>query len=326
MIKPITRRHFHAMGLSALAATGGAAPGRRAAAADAINFQANWINDPEFLGYMIAIENGYYAAEGLAVNYMPGGPDLIPEGSLLSGKADVALTSIISTVKAIAEKGAPFKIIGTQYQKSPAGVISVAGAGINGPKDLVGKTVACPPLSLSTFQATLAVNNVPTSAVRVVPYTFDPTPLVNGSVDAIVDFIVEIPFLAEQKGKKVSYFLFWDYGLPLFIDLVVVTESTLKTRRAQIVKFLRASRKGWAENDADPKKYPAKYAETWFKGNGSSLEAEIFHNTMQAPLMATPKGLFTMDDDAIARNLEALERVGLKGRRDMFDGSLLAEI
>ncbi len=326
MIKQTTRRHFNAMVLSAVATTGAAVFGRHAAAADTLNFQADWINDPEFLGYMIAIDNGYYATEGLIVNYMPGGPDLIPEGSLLSGKADIALTSIISTVKAIVDKGAPFKIIGTQYQKSPAGEISVAGAGINGPKDLVGKTVACPPLSLSTFQAMLAVNNVPSSAVRIVPYTFDPTPLVNGSVDAIIDFIVEIPFLAEQKGKKVSYFLFWDFGLPLFIDLVVVTENTLKTRRSQIVKFLRASRKGWAENNADPKKYPAKYAQTWFKGNGSSQEAEVFHNTMQVPLMASPKGLFVMDDDAIARNLEALGKVGLKGKRDMFDGSLLAEI
>jgi ABC-type nitrate/sulfonate/bicarbonate transport system substrate-binding protein len=327
MTMPTTRRRFNTMALSTLAATAaGATLVRRAAALDLINFQANWINDPEFLGYMIAIDNGYYAAEGLNVNYMPGGPDLIPEGSLLSGKADIALTSIISTVKGISEKGAPLKIIGTQYQKSPAGVISLVGSGINGPKDLAGKTVACPPLSLGTFQAMLAANNIPAASVRVVPYTFDPTPLVNGSVDAIIDFIVEIPFLAEQKGKKVSYFLFWDFGLPLFIDLLVVTNDTLKSKRSQLVKFLRASRKGWAENDADAKKYPAKYAETWFKGNGSSLDAELFHNTMQIPLMASPKGLFVMDDEAIGRNLEALQKVGVKGTRDMFDGSLLAEI
>jgi ABC-type nitrate/sulfonate/bicarbonate transport system substrate-binding protein len=109
------------MALTTLAAAAGTMPARRAAALDALNFQANWINDPEFLGYMIAIDNGYYAAEGLAVTYMSGGPDLIPEGSLLSGKADIALTAINSTVKAIAEKAAPLKIIGTQYQKSPAG-------------------------------------------------------------------------------------------------------------------------------------------------------------------------------------------------------------
>jgi ABC-type nitrate/sulfonate/bicarbonate transport system substrate-binding protein len=62
---------------------------RQAQAADELNFQAIWLNDPEFLGYMIAIDKDYYAAEGLKVNYFPGGPNLIPEAALLSGKDGV---------------------------------------------------------------------------------------------------------------------------------------------------------------------------------------------------------------------------------------------
>lgn len=330
MTSPITRRRFGqgaatVLMASALASGASLLAPRRAIAAETLNFQANWLNDPEFIGYMIAIDKGYYAAKGLHVNYMSGGPDLIPEGSLLSGKADVALTAIVSTVTAIAEKGAPFKIIGAQYQKSPLGVISLAASHIKGPKDLIGKTVACPPLSLTTFLAMLKANGIAKSSVHIVPYSFNPMPLVSGSVDAVVDFVTEIPFLVEQKGKKASYFLFWDYGLPLYIDLVVVTTDTLKTKRAQLVNFFRASRKGWALNDVSPAKYPKEFAKTWFKGNGSSLGAEIYHSKAQIPLMANPKGLYVMDADAIERNIAALAKVGLKGRRDMFDGSVLAE-
>jgi ABC-type nitrate/sulfonate/bicarbonate transport system substrate-binding protein len=306
-------------------ATGGLV--REAHAEDTINFQTVWLNDPEFLGYMIGIDNGYYAAEGLKVNYIPGGPDVIPEGSLLAGKADIALTAPLSTIQAIAEKGAPFKIIGTQFQKAPDSIITLASSNINSPKDLVGKQVACPPLSQPTFKAMLAANGINENQVRIVPYTFDPTPLATGAVDAVVDFMTETPFLVEQaSGKKAAYFLMWDFGLPLYVDTIVVTEDTLKSKRAQIVKFLRASRKGWAENEKDLEKYPKLYQDTWFKGNGSTLEAEIYHNKAQIPLMDSPKGLFFMDADGIQRNLDALAKVGVKGKADMFDTSILSEI
>lgn len=324
----ISRRQFNKAVAAYLASAAvlGEAAAPRPLAPQTLNFQSIWLNDPEFIGYMIAMDNGYYAAEGIALNYMPGGPDVIPEGALLSGKADISLTHLTGVVRAVSEKGAALKVIGTQYQKSPVGVISLEQSNIRGPKDLAGKTVACPPLSLATFQAMLKVTGVPKEKVRIVPYTFSPAPLVKGEVDAVVDFVLEIPFLAEQKGgKKTSYFLLWDAGMPLFIDLVTVTADTLKTKRGQLVQFLRASRKGWAENNADPAKYPAKFAGNWFKGNGSSLEAEIFHNKAQIPLMANPRGLFAIDPAAMDASLGALEHVGLKGSKEIFDLTLLAE-
>lgn len=325
----MTRRDFTKAVIAGAGAAGLSATGlvRAAEAATTLNFQSVWLNDPEFLGYMIAIDKGYYAAEGLTVNYMPGGPDVIPEGSLLSGKADIALTNILTTAKAVVEKKAPLVIIGTQYQKSPAGVISLASTGIKSPKDLVGKTVACPPLSRNVFDAMLRIAGITQDQLRVVPYTFDPTPLIDGSVDAVVDFVTQIPFLVEQKsGKKASYFLFWDFGLPLYVDLVVVTRDTLASKRGDLVKFLRASRKGWSENFTDPKKYPELVKDTWFKGLGSTIEAELYFNETQLGLMNTPKGIFYMSDEGIDRNVEALSKLGLTVSRDMFDTTLFAEL
>jgi ABC-type nitrate/sulfonate/bicarbonate transport system substrate-binding protein len=299
---------------------------RQALAIERLNFQSIWLNDPEFIGYMIAIDNGYYAAEGLSINYMPGGPDVIPEAVLLSGKADISLTNLTGAVRAW-DKGAQLRVIGAQYQKSPAGVISLEKANIRGPRDLVGKTVACPPLSLATFQAVLRIAGVSQEQVRIVPFTFDPMPLVRGNIDAVVEFVTELPFLIEQRsGQKTRYFLFWDVGLPLFIDLVTVTSNTLGTKRSQLVGFLRASRKGWIENNADPSKYLAPFANTWFKGNGISLAAENFYNRTQISLMSNPRGLFTLDAAAIDASLAALEKVGLRGSKEMFDLTLLAEL
>ena len=58
--------------------------------------------------------------------YLSGGPDVIPESSLIAGKADLTLTTPDTTVKAIVDQGATFKIIGAQYQKNPIGIVSLA--------------------------------------------------------------------------------------------------------------------------------------------------------------------------------------------------------
>ena len=42
--------------------------------------------------------------------------------------------------------------------------------------------------------------------------------------------------------------------------------------------------------------------------------------------MESPYGIFSMSEDDIAKNLEAIGRVGIRGKREMFDTSLLEEI
>lgn len=325
----LSRRSFNKAALAGLAATTVAGPlgGIARAAETKLTFQSIWINDPEFSGYFIAMDKGYYAEEGLALDYLPGGPDVIPQASLLTGKADIALTSMIETATAITEKGANFKIVGVQFQKSPDSIISLEATGIKTIKDLAGKTVACPPLNLGPFKVLLEVNGLTEEQVKIVPYTFDPTPLASGQVDAVVDFMTSLPFIIEQtSGKKASYILFSEAGMSFGQDLVTVSEDTLKSRRKDIVGFLRASRKGWVEDFKEPGKYAKEYEETWYKGNGYTPEAAQFHAKIQMPLMEHPKGVFTMDEAWIDGNIASLAKVGIKVSRDIFDPSLLAEI
>ena len=75
----VNRRKF-----LSLTAAGGAMTlvARKAFAETPLIMQAAWINDAEFTGYFIAIDNGYYKDEGLDLTYLPGGPD----GRLLVGR------------------------------------------------------------------------------------------------------------------------------------------------------------------------------------------------------------------------------------------------
>src|SRR4051794_16638352 len=87
--------------------------------------QTPWVNDAEFIGYFVALNQGLYSKENLDLRYLPGGPDIIAEGTLLSKRSDLALTPVETTINLIVRDGAPLRIIGTQYQKSPLGVVSL---------------------------------------------------------------------------------------------------------------------------------------------------------------------------------------------------------
>lgn len=297
-----------------------------AAAQTPFNFQASWINDAEFAGYFLAIDKGYYTDEGLDLTYFSGGPDVIPESTIIAGKADLTLTTPDTTIKAIVEQAAPFKIIGAQYQKNPIGIVSLAKNPVREPKDLIGKTLAVPPVNVISVEAMLKISGVDRAKVNIVPYAYDPTPLLKGEIDASLDFTTNVPFTIQQAGEEATSFLLYDFGFTIFNDTVVVTEETLKTKRNEIVSFLKASKRGWEENLADPSVYPPTFAETWFKGTGRSIENEVYFNTAQRPLMEATSGIFSMSEEAIEANIRALAEVGIAARREHFDTSVLAEI
>lgn len=317
---------------SLLAACGSDSKSSSAGASDGgsglekVTFQSAWVNDAEFAGFFVAADNGYYAEEGLNLNYLPGGPDVIPEAVLLAGQADVAMSTVESTVKAILDEGAPFKIIGAQYQKSPLGIVSLASSNIKTPNDLVGKTLAVPPINVLTVEAMLAANDIDKSSVNIVPYEYDPTPLVEGEVDATVDFTTNVPYSIEQLGYEPASFLIYDFGFPVYNDTVIVTEDTLADRRDTLVRWMKATRKGWVENFKDPAHYPPTFADTWFKGTGRDIENEIYFNEVQKPLIEHPDGIFSMTPADIQKNIDSLAEVGLTATEDMFVLDILEEV
>jgi ABC-type nitrate/sulfonate/bicarbonate transport system substrate-binding protein len=322
----IDRRRFLRMSAAGVALAGMPGLVGRANAAAPLIFQASWINDAEFTGYFVAADQGYYKAEGLELTYLPGGPDVIPESSLIAGKADVTLTTPDTTVSAIIDQGAKFKIIGAQYQKNPVGIVSLAKKPIKTPADLVGKTLAVPPVNVISVEAMLKLNNIDKEKVKIVPYEYDPTPLIKGEIDASLDFTTNVPFTIKLAGEEAVSFLLYDFGFTIYNDTVVVTEDTLKQKRKELVGWLRASRKGWTDNLADPTAWPPKFADSWYKGTGRTIDNEIYFNTAQKPLIEHPKGIFAMDAEGIAKNVEALNLIGIKATKEMFDTSLLDEI
>lgn len=318
----LSRRAFSQ--LLALSSVGGFAGCTRHSSE--LSLQAPWINDAEFLGYFVAEQNGYYGKHGVDFKYLSGGPDKIADQVLFAKKAEVALTNPETTVALIVNENAPFKIIGTQYQRSPLGVVSLAESGIRGPHDLIGKRLAVPAANRITVAAFLKANGIQVEQVTLVPYAYDPSVLIDGRCDATVDFVTNVPFVIEQAGKKAASFLFYDHKLKLFMDIVVVREDVLEERRKELVGFLQASRDGWAESFRDSKKYIDSFMSSKFRGTGRTAQNELVFQNNQRPLIENPHGVFHMTDEAIDDCVQSLNAIGLKATKSMFDTTVQAEL
>ena len=323
----ITRRRLcRGLAAATLSSLAIARHARAVTATNTLSMQAAWVNDAEFIGYFVGLQNGYYKAQGVDLHYLSGGPDVIPESALLAGKAPLALTTPDTTVKAIAVQGAKFKIIGAQFQKTPIGVVSLASRPIPNVKALEGKVLAVPPVNMTQVIGMLRLNGIAKSAVRIVPYQFDPTPLIKGEIDATVDFVTDVPYTIGLAGKKATSFLLYDYGVTVYNDTVVVTEEFLAANRPLLVRWLRASRQGWTENFKDPAKYPQEFKNSWFSGTGRATANDIYTNTANRPLIDTPHGIFAMTEDGIAANIRYLKSIGIMADRSMFDTTLLESL
>ena len=89
--------------------------------------------------------------------------------------------------------------------------------------------MAVPPVNTVTAEALLKLNGIDASDVNIVPYAYDPTPLVKGEIDASLDFVTNVPFTINALGEESHSFLIYDFGVTTFNDTVVVTEETLET-------------------------------------------------------------------------------------------------
>ena len=155
-------------------------------------------------------------------------------------------------------------------------MVSLASNPVFEPKDLIGKTLAVPPVNVISVEAMFRLNGIEPGSVKVVPYAYDPAPLIKGEIDASIDFTTNVPFTIKLAGPDSVSFLLYDFGFTIYNDTVVVMTETLKNKRSELVAWLRASRRGWEENFKDPNDWPSMYADTWFKGTGRSIENEIF--------------------------------------------------
>jgi ABC-type nitrate/sulfonate/bicarbonate transport system substrate-binding protein len=296
-----------------------------------VRLQLNWLINVQFGGSFLAESKGYYTQAGVAVDIVPGGPNVNVEPLVVQGKADVGISPIESLASARAA-GADLVAIGATWQVNPNCFISLASDPVKTPKGLVGKKVGVPSDSVQIVQNFLKVNGISPSAITIVPVEFDPTPLADKEVEVYFGIITSEPITLQLQGVPTYSMLLADFGEPELTELYITTAGALAdtTKRAAIKAFLEGEIRGWQDYVADPGSAVSLAVNVYGKSLHLDPKEQLLEAQAQAKIMVSPythaHGLLTMGPSAIAQSLHTLKLEALSATSDMFDSSLLNEI
>ena len=266
----------------------------------------------------VAMERGYYEEEGLKVNVQFPSNTNDAISLTAAGQADAGLYYQTNTVSTAANQNIPIKVIGTVVQHPLNIVMSMGESGINGAKDLKGKTVGYPgtPDNEVFIKAMMEHNGLKYEDVTMQDVGFDlNTALITGNVDAIIGGYInhEYPTLL-QEGYDVTYFDITDEGIPDYEELVLVTgEKQIEEESDKLEAFIRASKKGFEDMKKDPQAALDTLLKYQDEGN-YPLDPEIEKASMEIllPLMESDEQEFlTVNEQSWTDTIDWLNEQGL---------------
>lgn len=308
------------MMLSVAACSSGQTAGNENTAGELQDFDIvlDWYPNAVHSFIYVAMEKGYYEEEGLKVNVQFPSNTNDAISLTAAGQADAGLYYQTNTVSTAANQNIPIKVIGTVVQHPLNIVMSMGESGINGAKDLKGKTVGYPgtPDNEVFIKAMMEHNGLKYEDVTMQDVGFDlNTALITGNVDAIIGGYInhEYPTLL-QEGYDVTYFDITDEGIPDYEELVLVTgEKQIEEESDKLEAFIRASKKGFEDMKKDPQAALDTLLKYQDEGN-YPLDPEIEKASMEIllPLMESDEQEFlTVNEQSWTDTIDWLNEQGL---------------
>lgn len=216
---------------------------------DKIVLQLKWVPQAQFAGFFVAKEKGYFDAENLDVELKSGGVGINPVDVLISDGADVAVAWTGNVLPAIA-KGEDIVNIGQGLQKSGMVLVAKKSEGIEKPEDIKGKTVGVWPGGNETEPfAFIAKQGLDRDKdVTIVSQGFDMNQFFNDEINvasAMKYNELELVFEDGYTKDELTIFDLDESGAGMLQDALFVKRKYLDENKDLLVRFLRASMKGW---------------------------------------------------------------------------------
>ena len=221
-----------------------------------IKLQLQWVTQAQFAGYFAAVDQGFYADEGLDVTILQGAVDIVPQQVVASGQAEFGLAWVPKALVSN-EEGAGLVNIGQVFQRSGTLEVSWADSGITSPTDWEGKKVGTWGFG-NEFELTAAIEMFGVTVDGdLVQQPFNMDLLLNRELDAAEAMTYnEYAQVLEQTNPDtgalytpadLSVINFNDVGTAMLQDSVWANADWLaEAGNADIAeRFLRASFRGW---------------------------------------------------------------------------------
>ena len=219
------------------------------------------VTQAQFAGYYVAAEKGFYEEEALEVEIKPGGPDIAPAQVLAGGGADVVLDWLPSAL-ATREKGLALVNIAQPFKSSGMMLTCRKDTGITSPNDFRGKTLGVWFFGNEyPFLSWMSQLGIPTDGgedgVTVLKQGFNVDPILQKQADCVSTMTYNEYWQIIDAGLSADdlvVFKYEDQGVSTLEDGIYVLEENLEDPAFvdKMVRFVRASMKGWKYAEANP--------------------------------------------------------------------------
>jgi NitT/TauT family transport system substrate-binding protein len=231
-----------------------------ASAQTKIRFTLDWIPGATHSAFFVALQKGYYKAEGLDVSIDRGKGSAEVVRQLASDTYDMGFPDINVVLDFNSKNpGQAFPVLMSGYEQAPAAIIVLKSSGITEPKQLNGKRLgsAANDATFKLFPVFAAQTGIDVSSMQIqnIEPSLREVLLVQGKVDAVPGQIFNSLLELQAKGVKesdIGYFMYKDYGLQLYGNSVAASPRFLKEKPDAVRGFLRATVKGLQDIARDP--------------------------------------------------------------------------
>ena len=225
-----------------------------------IKFALDWKFEGPAAPYFVAIDKGYYKAEGLDVTIDEGSGSVEGINRVASGTYPLGFSDINSLIKFRDKKeNVTVKAVMMVYDTPAFAIITLKNTGIKSPKDLEGKTLGAPTQDGAYAQWPIFVvrNNIDASKVKIenIGFPVREPMLAQGKVDAITGFWFSSFMNLRANGvprDDIVVLMMRDYGVDLYGNGIIVNPDFAKSNPKAVAGFVRATIKGIQDTIRDP--------------------------------------------------------------------------
>ncbi len=213
------------------------------ALAQTIRFTPQWVPQAQFAGYYVADSLGFYAEEGLDVQIIHPSPSHSCQDMLHDGETDIITSQLVD---AMINWDRGEQLVNVLQCSENNSVMIVARQPVSTPQDLAGKKIGHWKVGFSHLAFVL--DRQQGLQIDWIPFHSNIALYISGAIDATLAMEYNEYFQLLMSGtplsdKQVLYLR--DYGLNIQEDGVYVTPAYLATHKAEIAKFVAATKKGW---------------------------------------------------------------------------------
>jgi NitT/TauT family transport system substrate-binding protein len=244
-----------------------------------VRLPMGYIPDPQYAPYYVAVEKGYFAEEGIEIEF---DYSFETDGIALVGANELQF-AIVSGEQVILARAQELPVVYVLewFQQYPIAVISKTEAGINMPADLAGRNVGLPGLfgaSYVGYNGLLSSNGLAETDVNGNDIGFTQVEsLVSDKVEAVVGYANNEPVQLAAIGEDVNVIYVSDY-IDMVANGIITNETTIAENPALVQSFVNATLRGLAftlENPEEAFELSKQYVEGLDDSRMPVLEASL---------------------------------------------------